>query len=126
MAFDDALRSAAEQNGVQQQFWDIFGRPHVTSPETNRAILTAIGFDCSSEAALEASLHRREEAENSRLMPPVLVVGANEPIKLPRRAAGVDLEVTTEQGDHWTAKAYVTGNSAELGLKLPLGYHEVK
>ena len=126
MPLDDALRAAAEQNGVQQEFWDIFGRPHVTLPETNRAILTAIGFDCSSVAALDASLHHREEAEASRLLPPVLVVGANELIKLPRRAAGVELEINTEQGDHWTAKAYLAGSNAELGLKLPLGYHEVR
>ena len=38
----------------------------------------------------------------------------------------MELEVTTEQGDHWTAKAYLSGSGAELGLKLPLGYHEVK
>jgi 4-alpha-glucanotransferase len=127
MPLDDALRAAAEQIGVQQEFWDIFGRPHVTLPETNRAILTAIGFDCSTPQALEASLHHREEAERARLLPPVLVVSANEPIKLPRRAAGVELEVTTEQGDHWTVRPYLAGGEgAELGLKLPLGYHEVR
>ena len=123
---DDALRAAAEQYGVQQEFWDIFGRPHVTTPETNSAILTAMGFDCSGSEALESSLRSREEAESARLLPPVLVVEAGEPIRLPRRAAGVELQVTTEQGDHWKARAYLSGADAELALRLPLGYHEVR
>jgi hypothetical protein len=32
MPLDDALRYAAERNGVQQEFWDIFGRLHKTAP----------------------------------------------------------------------------------------------
>ena len=42
MPLDDTIRSIAEQNGVQQQFWDIFGKPHNTSPDTNRAILAVL------------------------------------------------------------------------------------
>ena len=61
MPLDDALRDAAEQSGVQQDFWDIFGRRHFTEPETNRAILTALGFDCASEDSLRASLAKRDD-----------------------------------------------------------------
>ncbi len=56
MPLDDALRYAAERNGVQQDFWDIFGHRHFTEPETNRAILTALGLDCASEETLFRSL----------------------------------------------------------------------
>ena len=75
MPLDDALRYAAERNGVQQDYWDIFGRRHFTEPETNRAILTALGLDCTSEDSLRASLAAREEAEQARLLPQVMVVG---------------------------------------------------
>ena len=76
MPLDDALLDAAERNGVQQDFFDIFGGRHYTTLETNRAILTALGFDCSSEESLRASLDRRAEAER-RPLPPVLVVSEN-------------------------------------------------
>ncbi|MGD1071232.1 MAG: hypothetical protein ABSB15_13910, partial [Bryobacteraceae bacterium] len=62
MLHDDAIRAAAEQNGVQQQFWDVFGNRHTTAPETNRAILTALGFDCTSQESLRNSLAGMEAA----------------------------------------------------------------
>ena len=83
MPLDDALRYAAERIGVQQDFWDIFGHRHYTTPETNRAILTALGFDCASEDSLRASLAKAAEIENRRPLPPVLVLSENEPVRIP-------------------------------------------
>jgi 4-alpha-glucanotransferase len=105
---DDALRDAAERNGVQQSFWDIFGRRHLTAPETNRAILTALGFDCESEESLNAALAARAAAKAHRTLPPVLVVGQNDPLP-------TGLEIATEQGDH-----------LHSGDRLPLGYHQAR
>lgn len=42
MPLDEALRDAAERLGIQQQFWDNFGQPHITTEATNRAIIAAI------------------------------------------------------------------------------------
>ena len=112
MPFDDAIRAAAERCGVQQKFWDTFGKLHVTDTETNRAILTALGYDCASEEALAASVARREEIAKRRGLPPVMVVLQNEPVSLPK--AG-DLEVHLENGE-------VRHDAANL----PLGYHEVR
>jgi len=97
--FDDALRDAAERLGIQQQFWDNFGTPHVTSEATNRAIVTAIetasggGFDQSA----------------------VLVIGESEPFRAP-----ADLEIITEAGERIPLLA------GALAPKLPLGYHETR
>src|SRR5205807_2306041 len=66
VALDDSIRLTAEQNGVQQQFWDIFGKPHITTVETNRAILTALGLDCSSEEALWLSAERLAQQDSAR------------------------------------------------------------
>jgi 4-alpha-glucanotransferase len=112
MPLDDALRAAAERNGIQQHFWDIFGHQHFTGPETNRAILTALGFDCSSEEALRISLGTRETSEANRILPPVRVVSETQPVPLP---PGV--EIITERGEHL---------SAYPELKLPAGYYEVR
>ncbi len=121
MPLDDALRDAAEQSGVQQDFWDIFGRRHYTAPDTNRAILTALGFDCASVDSLRASLAKRAEIENSRPLPPVLVVGENEPLRIP---GNLDLEIVTEQGERHRVR--VENGVPQADLILPLGYHEAR
>ncbi len=119
MPLDDALRDAAERNGVQQDFWDIFGRRHFTDPEANRAILTALGFDCTSEDSLRASLARRAAIENGRPLPPVLVVSENEPLRVP---GTFDLDIVTEQGDRHCVR--MENGAPTSAPRLPLGYHE--
>jgi 4-alpha-glucanotransferase len=123
---DDALRDAAEQSGVQQDFWDIFGRRHFTAPETNRAILTALGFDCASEDSLRASLAKRDEIEKSGPLPPVLVVSENEPLRISTQfnTGNLDLEIVTEQGKHHRVR--VEDGVPQADLILPLGYHEAR
>jgi 4-alpha-glucanotransferase len=96
--FDDALRDAAERLGIQQQFWDNFGTPHVTSEETNRAIIAAIQAASGSVAGDES----------------VVVLSESEPFCAP-----ADLEIITESGERIPLKA---GSTAP---KLPLGYHEL-
>ena len=121
MPLNDALSFAAERNGVQQDFWDIFGHRHFTEPETNRAILTALGLDCTSEDSLRASFDRQEAADNARLLPPVLVVSENEPLRLP---GNLKLEIVTEQGIRHCVR--IENGVANPALKLPLGYHEAR
>jgi 4-alpha-glucanotransferase len=96
---DDALRDAAERLGIQQQFWDNFGTPHVTTEATNRAIMAAIN-DASGPNALA------DEAS-------VVVMSESDLFRAP-----VDLEIFTEAGELIPVSA---GNDAP---RLPLGYHE--
>ena len=100
MPFDDALRQAAERLGIQQQFWDNFGQPHVTSEATNHAIIAAIEAASGPVAASEGSC---------------VVMGESEPFR-----ASADLEIITEAGDRIPLKA------GELAPRLPLGYHETR
>ncbi len=146
MPLDDTLRDAAGQCGVQQEFWDTFGHRYSTSTETNRAILTALGFDCASEETLSSSLEEREKAEWLSLLPPVRVVSESSPILIPVRApaslTGLDLEIVTEAGQKhclWLdladlpptksisveGKIYVE-RMAGIALRLPLGYHDAR
>jgi 4-alpha-glucanotransferase len=146
MPLDDALRDAAERNGVQQQFWDIFGRSHITTPETNQAILTALGFDSYSEEALTRSIADRNKTEWLHPLPPVLVVSESEPIEIPVRAsaalAGLKLEIVTETGEKHhvfldlqnlpaTKSTQINGalyseRMASIAIQLPLGYHDAR
>lgn len=124
MPLDDALRDAAERQGVQQEFWDIFGRRHETEPATNRAILSAMGFDCSSERNLAASMARREGEEKNRALPLVLVISENQPLRIPVNSDLPFLEVITEQGGHHRLR--IENGVARSDLRLPLGYHEAR
>ena len=129
MSFEDALREAAERIGVQQEYCDVFQRPHRTAAETNRAILTAIGIDCASEDALRSSIARRDQAELQRPLPSVLVVSENGPIRIPVQGIPGDqeigLELTTEQGEKQELRVSVHDGFADPGTQLPLGYHEL-
>ena len=91
------IRAAAERCGIQQKFWDIFGKPHVTDNKTNRAILAALGHDWTSEPKSEPH-------------PPVIVLREGEAV--PRIAGG---EIHLESGE-----------IVPFGAKLPLGYHEIR
>jgi 4-alpha-glucanotransferase len=123
---DDALHDAAERNGVQQDFFDIFGGRHFTAPETNRAILTALGFDCASEESLRASLAARARIDGGRPLPPVLVVGENAPLRIPANSdfPAFDLDIVTEQGAHHRVR--IENGVPQPDLHLPLGYHEAR
>jgi 4-alpha-glucanotransferase len=143
---EDAVRDAAERLQVQQQFWDIFGRSHQTAPETNHAILTALGIDCSSEDSVRASLTRREQAEWSRALPPVLVVSVNAPVRIPLRTPEsvhqAQLEISTEDNEHHSLPLDLSASPVEderriggerivqrsiaISVELPLGYHDVR
>ncbi len=126
MPLDDALLDAAGLIGIQQDFFDIFGRRHYTTLETNRAILIALGFDCASEESLRASLAAREENRKLRLLPPVLVVSENAPLRIavdPDRG-DFDLEIVTEQGEHHRVR--IENGESRSDLALPLGYHEAR
>ncbi len=147
MPYDETLRAAAVQSGIQQDFWDIFGRQHLTAEETNRAILEAQGFDCSSEEAIVRSLDERTGEELSRALPPVLVVaeGSNIslPVTTPEAVESLRIEVAAEDGalaytnnvelaalkvlrkTEWGGGRYVV-RELELPVKLAAGYHMVK
>ncbi len=141
MPFDNLLRQTAEQSGVQQEFWDIFGRRHETKPEINQAILTALGLDCASEAALIASVAEQDAAEWNSSLPGVLVLQQAEGFAFPLRVEA-DAETATitfvpEAGPAKTFEVHLqefpaaqkAANRVErlirLAEKLPLGYHEL-
>lgn len=127
MNSDEVLSRKAELHGVQQQFWDIFGHPHITTPETNQAILTALGPEPAAE-----ELWRKP-------LPPTHVVLQNKPNPIPIRclADAAHAEMTLRFEDE--TKRVISFNlqdipitselapfverAAELPADLPLGYH---
>jgi 4-alpha-glucanotransferase len=123
---DDAILDAAGQIGIQQDFFDIFGGRHFTALETNRAILTALGFDCSSEESLRASLAERDKIARRRPLPHVLVLNENAPLRIAvdPDLGDFDLDIVTEQGEHHRVR--IENGESQSDLALPLGYHEAR
>ena len=147
--YDEALDRAAETWGIQPDYWDIFGKRHVTSAKTKRAILESLGIRPDTKEALEQALEERSHAEWSRLLPPCLVVGENHdpsefPVHLPAELSETDARVILklEDGGEETypvaLREFPPVDSAEFGgrrylrkgvpLKghLPLGYHDLE
>ena len=68
-----ALERLADRCGIQHVSEDAFGKEHVTSPETKRALLKAMHLAADTEEQAQSSLKRIEAAEWSRTLPPVVV-----------------------------------------------------
>ena len=148
-SYHEALDWAAKVWGVQPDYWDIFGKHHLTSPETKRAILESLAIPAGSKEALERALEERSRGEWSRLVPPCLVISENHrprefavqvPAELAEQVARVVLKM--EDG---TAQTYSVAlreiqsvDSAQFNGRrylrkllplpetIPLGYHDLE
>ncbi|HTQ56926.1 MAG TPA: 4-alpha-glucanotransferase [Bryobacteraceae bacterium] len=146
--YEQLLDLAARLWRVDPEFWDIWGRHHVTSDETKRAILKALGVNAETAASLRESIEARRRKEWTRLAPPCLVVTENSPLELPLHATGdlahatAYIEIREESGDrqHFDFElasfpecgaADVDGRryvrkQVPLPANLPIGYHDVE
>ena len=148
--YDRALDRAAQLCGVEPEFWDIFGNRHVTSRETKKAFVAALGIPTSDEQSLVQGMAREQDAEWTRAVPPSRVVSVHEqPVHLPihipatEDRAPVRIGVTLEDGkrqEYTVELAHVpVAESVEVagvrfvrkevalpGGGLPLGYHTVR
>ena len=76
--YDEALDRAAETWGIQPDYWDIWGKHHITPPETKRAILASLGIRADTKEELDHALDQRFRDEWSRVLPPWLVISENQ------------------------------------------------
>jgi len=127
----EALDRAATLWGIEPQYWDIWGRLHVTSAETTQAILKAMGIAADSEEQLETAIEARLSRERSRLVPPCLVLSETQrprqvSLHTPPDLSGepVSVEIRDEDGkiERYGAPA---GPLVAIPEALPLGYYDV-
>lgn len=147
--YDQALDRAAETWGIQPDYWDIWGKHHITPPETKRAILHALGVPTDTREQLDEAVAARSREEWSRLVAPCLVISASQrprqfAVNLPADLADQDARVTLkpENGapeihqvplrDLPVAGAMEFNGSRHVRKfvpvpdALPLGYHDVE
>ena len=68
-SYEDALVRAADENGIEREYWDILHRKHEVSSDVRRRILTALGWDVSSLETLESERARRFEENAASAIP---------------------------------------------------------
>ena len=72
------LAKLAERAGIAADYHDIAGNLHLTSDDTRRAILTAMGFTVDSTASLTQALREWDEAPWQRPCDPVRILHDSE------------------------------------------------
>ena len=60
-SYEELLDRAARLWGIAPEFWDIWGRQHVTTAATRQAILRAMGVETADSDALARSIAGREK-----------------------------------------------------------------
>ena len=145
--YTQLLDRAARLWRIDPEYWDIWGRKHITSDETKRAILQGLGVRAETIESLRAAIETRRHKEWTRLAPPCLVVTENNAVELPLRLPAelsretVCAEIHEETGAihplEFALDGYPESSSEDLDGRryvrkkvplpagLPLGYHDV-
>jgi 4-alpha-glucanotransferase len=146
LSYEDALLRAADENGIEREYWDILHKKHEVSSDVRRRILTALGWDVSTLATLEHERARRFEENATSGVPKTLVISASEknvPVTLPASSGeSICFEIALEDGSHLAGaldraqlsarREMVKGDrrwsvyDLPLPAELPLGYHKLK
>jgi len=145
-SYEDALVRAADENGIEREYWDILHKKHEVSSDVRRRILTALGWDVSTLETLEQERARRFEEDATSAVPKTLVISASEKtVPFTRPACpgeSVCFEISLEDGNHLAgtvdtsqlseSRQVVNGDrrwsvyDLPLPTELPLGYHSLK
>lgn len=141
---EEALARTAAFFGIQSEYWDVRGVRHVAEAEVLRAILRAMGVDCSSRDTLDAAVEQALWEEWSQLLPPVLVLGetARElPLNVSPGADRAEISIRWEEGSEERYSVTLSGleESGTAFLRgqvfcrkpvalppLRLGYHSIR
>src|SRR5206468_4604928 len=141
--YDDAVSKAAEESGIQRNYWDIFHRLHEPSVEVRRQILQSLGWNVQSFETVEEARGRLFEQKSARVVPSTVVISSSDrivPLSYPAdREIAFDFEVHLEDGGsvrgrHSISHLEATGGSERNGTRwttyrlplpaeVPLGYH---
>lgn len=133
-AIDTFVQELADALGIVGEYVDQKGKRCVTSDETRRALLSAMGVDASSEDAARHALNELRSSERRRRLAPVRVVRADDGaahIVRARASAGSRwrLEIDLETGESDALSGvwnHETWSDIRVPRTLPLGYHRLR
>ncbi len=82
--FDHLVDELAALCGIIPDYWDIFGKKHITSTETKRAILSAMKIKTATEADAAREIEERRTLNWKMFVDPVHVISVNQqPFSIP-------------------------------------------
>jgi 4-alpha-glucanotransferase len=141
-----ALEQAAEDFGVEHQYWDIFGKQHEAPEDVLKAILGSLCVDASSTESVKRAVEERQRRDWSQLLPAVVVVSQPEAsfaISLSasssngkatvlvecedgsRRQLSIALDKAPILADVELRSGKFVRKQVSIGSELPLGYHKM-
>ncbi len=134
------LRALADHVGILPAYFDISGAKQVTKDDACVALLSAMGFDVSSEEAAAHAMEKLGSAERASLLPPVHVFMVDEiplvvSLTLPKGVSGEvgwHVELQEESGESHAAsgRVLVEQNAGQMEVpipeNLPTGYHRLR
>jgi 4-alpha-glucanotransferase len=124
---DAAVRELASLAGVSNDWVDANGRPQRVAIEPLRAILTALGFPCATDADLKASRARLIGADSLQSTPPLVTGTVGEPIRLTGEATRQSTsEIVYEDGDRADAGLQIADDKLVVSSIDRPGYHRLR
>ena len=129
---DADLGRLAAEAGLYADYWDISGQHHVTTPETARLLLGALGLPADTDLDVRRSLEEIEAKRTARHLPPVMVFREGDALNIPLTLGTSDPDtplqwtVTEENGAKVDGELYLSreaGCILQLDVRLPCGYH---
>ena len=143
---EDAQAKAADQSGINRDYWDISGRRHEISPAARRKILESLGWPTGDLGALERQ--RIDVFERDSIYPLLITAVISEseksiPLTLEQTAEGsISYEVLLEDGQSLSGSIHTSQLPVErhvhldhrhwktyrfaLPAGMPLGYHAIR
>ena len=116
---DVALRGLAQAMGILPRWRDVSGAEHLTGPDTQRALLAAMGVLAASEAQARESLADIRAQQGARRIPEEVVVRAGVEGRIPL-ASAADWHLELESGGTREGR-----DEREVVLTLPVGLHRL-
>ncbi|GGI20964.1 4-alpha-glucanotransferase [Oxalicibacterium faecigallinarum] len=125
---NDALLKLAQAAGLSVEWTDAYGQPQQVSGQTLRTVLTALQFDCSSDAACAASILTLQEDEERLALPPLITAQQGHEIvfsplaRIHGKAYRLVLEDESEQSGHISGEHDAP---ARMPAVHAMGYHRL-
>jgi 4-alpha-glucanotransferase len=133
-ATDTRIKELADALGIVGEYVDQAGRTRVTTDETRRALLAAMGVDASTDAVVHEAFAALQAEARRRQLEPVRVVRIDDPssrVLQVRASSGTRwrLQVEAETGDRIDLSGRWDDNGPSqilLPHQLPVGYHRLR
>ncbi len=82
--YDDLINELSDMCGILPEYWDIFGKKHITSIETKEAVLRAMKLNVDSAEEIAKEINERRWKSWERVIEPVHVISVNaQPVSIP-------------------------------------------